>query len=344
MSSRAVGHLEGSAHAHAARSAVRGLVASWLDCWDEGDCAGFAEKFVSGGVWRVPAEVDDGDAANVVERFARWRAVEPWSCHWLTNEHITSDGQVAGGNWLWLAASTIDVGRSAAWSGGDLAIDAVRTRDGWKIRQASMTTRFRSPYAEGWLKAPLVPIVEHPSTLAVPDASASNPTRTADLPGDNPIDAATPPVGWLVEERAVRNLMADHLHDVDMGVAGPEIAGRWVDDGVYQWDGSAPPTQEISGRAAIGEAFDRQQGSLSAVARFLTSESITLEEDRATCRWRDLWAAISDRQSARWIGHRYLVVATRDDATWRFSRMKQETVLDCPYEVGWLPSHGGIPE
>ena len=335
MPVRSTSRLEHSVEAHAARSAVRRLVAGLFDCWDEDDAAGFGKHFLPDGVWHVMPEWDMGDSVGVVERFTTWRTWEPWSCHWVTNEHITSDGATAHGDWLWLAASSIHSGRVAAWSGGDLAIDAVPTPGGWKIRSAQLTARFRSPYGEGWLRAPLVPIVDDLALPPLAGAELPRPPQPSDRGSDRviPVVAAAQS---MMDERAVRNLMADHLHDVDNRVVGYKIAARWVDDGAYLRCGPGMAKHEVRGRHAIGEAFDLQGRSVSAVARFLTSESIIIQEDSATCRWRDLWTAVSGRESARWMGHRYFVVATRDGDTWKFRQVDQETILDCPYEDGWL--------
>jgi hypothetical protein len=338
MPVQSTSRLERSIETHAARTAVRRLVADLFDRWDEGDAAGFGEQFLPDGVWHVIPEWEHGDSAGVVERFNTWRTWEPWSCHWVTNEHITSDGVTAHGDWLWLAASSVQSGRLAAWSGGDLAIDAVQTARGWKIRSAQLTARFRCPYREGWLRAPLVPILDDLGTTPHAGAGSPPPLRPGGSFSDDPIAPPNRLAESMMHEQAVRNLMADHLLDMDNRVAGNKISARWVDDGAYLWSGAGTSNREARGRPAIGEAFDWQGRNISAVARFLTSESIVVEEHRATCRWRDLWTAVSDRQSARWMGHRYFVVATWDGTTWRFSQMKQETILDCPYDDGWLRS------
>ncbi len=309
---------------HAARSCVRRLVAALFDAWDDGDVAGVASLFAATGRWTDPSGTVVGPPSAMAAAYTAWRNWEPWSIHWLSNEQmvVTEPGRCSG-SWLWSAASNIEGGRMAAWSGGDLSVDAVRNRGRWLIESVAITARYRSGYERGWLAEPLFPA----PTLDVPTG------RGASVAGEPP-DAATAHASLedLSSEVELRVLMGEFIEDLEVGRPAPTVASHWAPDGILTFEdglsGTAKGVDEIAG--LIG----RERAELSALMRMLFSESIEVTGSLASCRWRDLWTGVRNGRAV-WVSHRYVVDAVRSSEGWRFMRMDRRRLLDCTYDEGW---------
>jgi hypothetical protein len=323
---------------HVQRSAVRRLIASLFDAWDDGDGAGFAAHFAPQGRWRDLAGVTTPHT-GLSTRFVQWRAWEPWSLHWLSNEQIVSDDHHVEGRWLWSSASTVSHGTQPAWSGGDLVLEAVRQKGGWLIKDLVMTHRYCTPYAEGWLTTPMMqldvpgaaPVVEAGEPPGTPEACSSGPATATDGRG---ID-----LDGLGAERDLRSLMWSFIDDQEEGRDPEAIARHFSVDGSLERVGPGLLRSADVGRDAIAGSFQEERRRESAVTRILCSESIAVEGPRASCRWRDLWTA-TRKGEARWVSHRYAIDAVVEDGTWRISRMVRDRVLDCSHNDGWYQGGG----
>jgi hypothetical protein len=313
---------------HAQRSAVRRLIAGLFDSWDEGDGQGFVAHFAPGGCWRDAAGVTTPHA-GLGARFTQWRAWEPWSLHWLSNESVVSDDHGVEGRWLWSAASTVHQGSEAAWSGGDLTLEVVRHEGSWLIKDLDMSHRYCSPYADGWLTTPMMRLDIPGGPPAAGEAGSAGPATTQ---GDGPADLEA-----LGAERDLRALMWSFIDDQEEGKQPYEIAAHFAGDGSFEQVGTDLSRISDVGRDAITRAFEEERHRETAVMRILCSESIAVDGHVASCRWRDLWTAVRDGE-AHWVSHRYEVGATVEDGAWRIRRMIRSRVLDCPYDEGWL--HG----
>jgi uncharacterized protein (TIGR02246 family) len=301
------------------------MVAALFDAWDDGDAAGVAALFSSNGRWTDPSGTTlAGPPSVMAAAYTAWRNWEPWSIHWLSNEQIvvTEPGRCRG-SWLWSAASNIEGGQMAAWSGGDLSVDAVRREGRWLIESVAATARYRSGYDKGWLAEPLVPA----PTLNVPTGDGT--PRSGEPPDTGTASAS---LDELSSEVELRLLMGQFIEDLEAGRPASTVVSHWVPDGILTLgDGSGGSAKGVD---AIAELIGREQAELSATMRMLFSESIEVSGSLASCRWRDLWTGVRDGRAV-WVSHRYVVDAVRGSEGWRFMRMDRRRLLDCTYNEGW---------
>jgi hypothetical protein len=315
---------------HGARSASRRLVAGLFDAWDDGDEVLFAAHFADGGSWKDPSG-SEVSGPELVTRLAQWRAWEPWSIHWLSNESVTVCGDDLEGSWLWSAASTVDGGSVAMWSGGDLRLSASFASRRWQITRLEMSDRYRSPYSRGWLEAPLTPVELPAPSLRTPNAERSPSIPSySQLPADSGVAAEA---AVLRAETDLRNHLWSFTAHQENGSAGELIAAHWVEEGSLTLRQGTSSTI-VDGRPRISLAFANEHLDLSVVMQMLFSIAIEVEWQRATCRWRDLWVATRG-ETAMWISHRYEANAVRHGEQWRFQNMVRDRVLECRYSEGW---------
>ena len=323
---------------HVSRASIRRLVVGLFDAWDAGDVHGFAERFADDGRWLpedAPAAVGRGAIASAwVER----RRLEPWSLHWLSNESLWVDGDVAEGTWLWSAASCIDHGTTSAWSGGDLVVRAVATPEGWRLGHLARVPRYRTPVPAGWLTAPLVP-------LSSPAGSSQPTLRPPSLalpvpapPGPDARGNEAEVLADLGVEVAVRRLMGDHVHATETETGAAHLAERWAPSGTYQVveaAGDGPPAQRIAtGRAGVATLLAEQLSVEKAWIRTLCSEQLVVDGRRAFGTWRDLWTAEVDGRAC-WRAHRWSAVVEPFEGRWAFTELIRERLFELAYGAGW---------
>lgn len=310
---------------HEARRALGRLGVALAHAWDAGDEATWAGGLLPG--------ADDARA--------RWatRAAEPWSLHWLTNGDVRPgpDGD-AEARWLWLAASLVDGGARAAWSAGDVAVRARRTPAGWRVATLEATTRFRTPYDEGWLVTPLLPLdtpAAPAGTGTVPPAPVAAGWVGVDEP---PAAARSDAVRWaaLADDAPVRALLAAHLRHRDERRDGAALAAAWTSDGTYRTVGPDGAARH-RGPAEVAAALDAEAALVTARGRFLADQAVVVTGDRARSWGTDLWVATAGG-AARWQAHRHALEAVRVDGTWRIASLTRTTVLDAPHATGWAPA------
>jgi len=319
---------------HTARSGVRRLVAALFDAWDDGDARGLTALFAPAGRWTDPSgSTVTGSPTAIGLAYGAWRRWEPWCIHWLSNEQITAVGPGrCRGSWLWSAASTIERGETAAWSGGDLLVDAVWCEGGWRIESISVTDRYRSPYDRGWLAEPMVPV---PFLHGHAREEVWAPVEPSDA---GPAEAT---LEDLLSEVELRSLMGEFVNDLEEDRPPSEVSSHWAADGILVLEDRSGGTAQ--GVEAIAALIGRERAELTAFMRMLFSESIQVAGRRASCRWRDLWTGLRNGRAV-WISHRYDVGAVRGPDGWRFERMERRRVLDCAYDEGWLPGPNGSAE
>jgi SnoaL-like domain len=321
--------------AHRARTAARLLAASFIESWDRGDASAFAALFTPDGRWTDPTGQRHSDLAT---RFDQWRAWEPWSVHWLSNEEVVVVTETeTRGTWLWSAASSIDHGATPAWSGGDVTMVTQHSAEGWKIAELSMTDRYRTPYQTGWLSEPnaAVELGDGPSPTVSVTGHQQGGTPSVDASDDGGIES-------LGAEVALRALMWGFIDDLETEAGGVATAHRWTERGTLELVGLDGASMLAVGATEVAKALDDEGEHPRAVMRVLFSGAVDVDGDRAGCRWRDLWTAFRDTEAV-WLAHNYEIKAVRDHDTWRFDSMVRTRVLDCPYESGWLPFSGPRP-
>lgn len=339
-------HVADPLSTHEARTAARRLIAGLFDAWDTGDTEAVVAHFAPDAVWSDPAGGRSIGHEALAGHFARWRGWEPFSVHWVSNEEVLATDDGLRGTWLWSAASNIDHGATAAWSGGDLAVLLGLTEEGWRIAELVVTDRYRTPYRAGWLDHLLVqPSVE-------PDGGARG--AEGPVPGSGRlgvplagIDLAPLPgavtgttadrTAALEAETEVRWLIGEYSDAIEQGAPGAgelmtgELMRWWAEDGTYSSDVVTVPAV---GEGALVAAHAAEADRASAWIRALMSLSIQVDGDGAACRWRDIWTAEVDGQ-ARWLAHAYEARAVRAAHGWRLSALRRRALLDCSYQEGW---------
>ena len=133
--------------------AIKQLKARYCSLCDDGyDADGLAELFTEDAIW-------DGGALGVAEGrekirrfFENTPKVMPFSVHMVMNPSIEVDGDSATGRWYLFQAATFRPAESALWGSARYDEEYVRVDGEWKFRSLRLTSRFWTPYAEGWEK------------------------------------------------------------------------------------------------------------------------------------------------------------------------------------------------
>jgi ketosteroid isomerase-like protein len=153
---------EGSLEARIQRlediEAIKQLKALYCSLCDDGyDADGLADLFTEDAVW-------DGGALGVAKGrekirrfFENTPKVMPFAVHMVMNPSIEVDGDSATGRWYLFQSATFKpatpVPRATAlWGAARYDEEYVRVGGEWKFRRLRLTSRFWTPYAEGWEK------------------------------------------------------------------------------------------------------------------------------------------------------------------------------------------------
>lgn len=336
--------------AHEGRSAARRLITGLFDAWDAGDTAAFLAHFTPDAEWSDPSGERSTGRVELGEHFARWRTWEPFSVHWVSNEQVLDDVDGLHATWLWSAASNIDHGTTAAWSGGDLDVRVVRTDEGWRVGSLVITDRYRTPYRAGWLDHLLVQPALDPHAGGATDGRSAADQSTTDVVGVPlaGIDVLAPPAAdagteadrldALDAESEVRWILGEYADAVEQGdLDADTLAAFWRADGTYS---SEVVTSPATGLAELVRAHESEAARASAWIRALMSLSILVDGAHAQCRWRDIWTAEVDGQ-ARWLAHAYTAAVVRTADGWRIAALQRHPLLDCSYQEGWTRDVAG---
>ena len=307
--------------AHEARSELRRLIAVVVSAWDRDDKVDFASCLTE---------------AATVTGFGSGSGM-----HWLGNEQIVldpADPSTAQGSWLWWGAETTVDGRSVHL-GGDLRVDAVATRSGWRFTSVELSLRYRCPVDLSWLLAPPTDFGE--ASLGVwPSGRGTvapfGPLTAGVMPTSGPAPLRQ---ARLVAERDVRALMAEFVNSFEVGRDADDIAELWLPDGLWDVDGN-----EYLGRARVSAACVRQLTELRVILRLIGGEHLTVTVDTqgvgsASGHWREQRIAVID-EAAYWLGLHHHGQAVRHDGRWYWQRLRTRTVLRTPYGGAWALEAG----
>ena len=133
--------------------AIKQLKARYCSLCDEGyDADRLAELFTDDAIW------DGGSLGVAVGRekirkfFENTPAVMPFAVHMVMNPVIEIDGDTATGCWYLFQAATFKPIDSALWGSARYDEEYVRVDGDWKFKSLCLTSRFWTPYADGWEK------------------------------------------------------------------------------------------------------------------------------------------------------------------------------------------------
>lgn len=137
---------------------IRRLMAEYQDARDFGMGQGafIANLFTADGIWegvdRLAEALGSHEGREAIER--RFSAPLPFSVHFLTNEAITVEGDIALGTWRFLQTAVYK--GQAVWIAGRYRNDFVRVEGQWKFRHVRIEGIFVTPYEDGWVKTPFL--------------------------------------------------------------------------------------------------------------------------------------------------------------------------------------------
>ncbi|MDD3447006.1 MAG: nuclear transport factor 2 family protein [Zavarzinia sp.] len=143
------------------RDAVRRLMAAYMQGCDDRLGAGIADLFWPDGIWEGLGGAAGGRLVGreaIAKSFAAAPARLTFTTHYLTNESIMVDGDRATGCWKLFEPCTFQE-RMALWMGGRYRNDFERRDGEWRLSHLRLWVEFRTPFEEGWLKQPMVPLV-----------------------------------------------------------------------------------------------------------------------------------------------------------------------------------------
>ena len=133
--------------------AIRTLKARYCDLCDEGyDADALCALFTEDAVW-------DGGKLGVYEGiekihefFVDMPNIMSFAIHNVTNSAVElgQDGQSAVARWYLIQMATQKEQNLAVWLTGRYVDQLVLENDIWKFKHVSLTTRFYSPYDQGW--------------------------------------------------------------------------------------------------------------------------------------------------------------------------------------------------
>jgi ketosteroid isomerase-like protein len=133
--------------------AIKQLKADYCALCDEGyDEDRLADLFTEDAVW------DGGDFGVAAGRekirkfFHNTPRVMPFAVHMVMNPRIEIDGDSATGRWYLFQAATFAPGdeRTPLWGAARYDEEYVRENGRWKFSSLRLTSRFWTPFDEGW--------------------------------------------------------------------------------------------------------------------------------------------------------------------------------------------------
>jgi len=136
----------------------------------------------------------------------------------------------------------------------------------------------------------------------------------------------------LESQDAIRRLKAAYMQACDDRL-GSAIADLFWDDAL--WEGVGGSSARAQGRDAIAAMFAAAPSRLTFTTHYLTNESISIDGNRATGRWKLLEPCTYRDRAALWMGGQYIDVFERREGAWRISHLKLDVEFRTPYEKGW---------
>jgi ketosteroid isomerase-like protein len=138
--------------------AIKQLKARYCDRCDDGpyDAEGVAQLFTEDAVWEGEGFGRFVGRDAIRDFFRTGRSVFSFTIHQATNPIIEVDGDRASGRWYLLQPSTMVEGNRAIWLASHYEDEYRREGGSWLISHLKTTTRFFTPYEDGWAKTPLL--------------------------------------------------------------------------------------------------------------------------------------------------------------------------------------------
>ncbi|WP_397473801.1 nuclear transport factor 2 family protein [Pusillimonas sp.] len=144
----------------------------------------------------------------------------------------------------------------------------------------------------------------------------------------------------LEAQDAVRRLQAEYMQACD-DKRGRAVADLFWADGIWEGTGGSR-AGKVRGMEAIAAMFESSPSVLTFTVHYLTNESITVEGDRATGRWKLFEPCTYQNIQALWMGGRYENIFERRNGVWKILHLKLDVEFRTPYERGWLQQRHAV--
>ena len=133
--------------------AIKQLKARYCSLCDDGyDADGLADLFTEDAIW-------DGGSLGVAEGrekirrfFQNTPRVMPFAVHMVMNPIIEIDGDSATGRWYLFQAATYDPAGGPIWGSARYDEEYLRVDGLWRFSSLRLTSRFWTPFDQGWEK------------------------------------------------------------------------------------------------------------------------------------------------------------------------------------------------
>lgn len=137
--------------------AIKQLKARYCALCDDGyDADQLADLFTEDAIWHGGSLGVAKGREKIRKFFQNTPAVMPFAVHMVMNPEIEVDGDTATGRWYLFQAATFQpadkTAARALWGSARYDEEYVRVDGEWKFKSLRLTSRFWTPYDEGWEK------------------------------------------------------------------------------------------------------------------------------------------------------------------------------------------------
>ena len=137
--------------------AIKQLKARYCALCDDGyDADQLADLFTEDALWHGGSLGIAEGREKIRKFFQNTPAVMPFAVHMVMNPAIEVDGDTATGRWYLFQAATFQPAAkpaaTALWGSARYDEEYVRVDGEWKFKSLRLTSRFWTPYEEGWEK------------------------------------------------------------------------------------------------------------------------------------------------------------------------------------------------
>ena len=132
---------------------IKKLKAHYCAYVDAGfDADALAGLFTEDAVWDADTRGRGEGREEIRGFFQRGPQRLPFAVHMVMNPIIEVNGDTAKGTWYLLEPCTFADGNRAVWGAARYDEDYVRVDGQWKFQNLKLTSRFWTPFDEGWVK------------------------------------------------------------------------------------------------------------------------------------------------------------------------------------------------
>ena len=141
----------------------------------------------------------------------------------------------------------------------------------------------------------------------------------------------------LEDIEAIKKLKARYAQAADDNYNPEKLSSMFTEDGV--WDGGKE-LGVYKGRKEIYDFFKQTSDSIIFAVHYFMAPDITVEGDKAYCRWYMWLPATLKGNKAVWIAGLEDDKYEKIRGQWLMKEMKLTILFQAPYEHGWAKKRG----